>query len=381
MRPDWQNNYFLILFAAAILHSLYLALIVGVRSEKRSGQVWLSVTLLGISALLINYFIYISDAISQYPHLLNALVPLMYFTGPSFYFFIRMSENKAFQLRGYDLLHLLPILFITWESSLIFLQSAEEKLVAINTIFENQTPSVLEMVLGNRFDLISVAYALVCVYYLSSRIFVSSGKQLGRLNWLRKFSIALAILLMLSIIIPVLFMMLSINGAYIELTLTLMYAVSIHILGYVILKNQKGTPWTTSSGKYLTSPLDSDLLRSYKNQVLTHLEHSKPWLAPNFSIGDLSSQLAIPKHHLSQVLNEEINMSFIDLVNSYRVEAAKWKLASGALKKYSIVGIAMDCGFASKSTFNRIFKKTTGLTPTAYLPMISSKEPITPASS
>ncbi len=367
MGPDWQNSYFLILFAAAILHSLYLALIVFARSQKDNGQVWLSITLLGISALLINYFIYISDAIRDYPHLLNVFMPLMFLTGPSFYLFIRKSESKTFSLRWFDGLHLIPVLLISWESAVVFQWSVEQKLASITTILEGQTPSMMEMVLGNRFNLITAAYAGVSFLYLSLRRANYPVRHLAKLNWLRKFSMVFLLLLISSVVLPVVFIFISMDGAYIELILTLMYATSIHALGYIILKHQRGTPWIPSSGKYSTSPLDRDLLNSYKSRILSHLELDKPWLQPDFSIHDLSAQLSIPKHHLSQVLNEEIKVSFVDLVNSYRIEAAKSKLLSGALKKYSVIGIAMDCGFASKSTFNRTFKKFTGMTPTAYL--------------
>lgn len=366
MGLDWQNNYFLILFAAAILHGLYLALIVFVRSEKGGSQIWLSVTLLGVSALLMNYFVYISDAISDYPNLLNVFVPLMFLTGPSFYLFIRKSENKTFSLQWFDLIHLVPILYISWESVAIFQWSTDQKLAAISGIFENHTPSFLEVILGNRFNFITAVYVIFSIFYLSSLRRGNERKELVRINWLRRFSITFLILLIASIIFPAVFLLTSINGAYLELTLTLMYAASIHVLGYFILKRKKGVPWVPAPVKYSTSPLDSDMLTKHKSRIISHLEVNKPWLKSDFSINDLSEQLSIPRHHLSQVLNEEIKMSFVDLVNSYRIEAAKSQLLSGALEKYSIIGIALDCGFASKSTFNRTFKKFTGVTPTSY---------------
>lgn len=367
MSQNWQNNYFLILFAAAIIHGLYLAFIVFARSEKGSGRSWLALALVGISALLANYFIYISGAIYQYPHLLNVFDPLTFVTGPAFYFFIRKSADKTFLFKWPALLHVLPVVWAIWESAAIFQWPAETKLAAINTIFEGHTPSFVEMLLANRFNLITILYAIASLWYLSSGKVNSAVKHLAKVNWLRKFSIIFLSLLVFATLLPIVFMLMSLDGASMELTLTLMFAVSIHVLGYAILKHEKGTPWVAVAGKYQTSPLNESSLSGYKVRILSHLEQERPWLNPGFSIGDLSTQLSIPKHHLSQVLSEEMNMSFVDLVNSYRVEAAKVKLTPEVLEKYSVMGIAMDCGFASKSTFNRTFKKFTGMTPTAYL--------------
>ncbi|WP_282135041.1 helix-turn-helix domain-containing protein [Seonamhaeicola maritimus] len=61
-----------------------------------------------------------------------------------------------------------------------------------------------------------------------------------------------------------------------------------------------------------------------------------------------------------------MHTTFYDLINSLRVEEAKTKLKSAAFDKYSITGIAELCGFNSKSSFYRIFKKETGLTPTQF---------------
>ena len=60
------------------------------------------------------------------------------------------------------------------------------------------------------------------------------------------------------------------------------------------------------------------------------------------------------------------NISFFDFINSYRVEEVKKQLADTAMANRNILGIALDCGFNSKATFNTAFKKFTGMTPSAY---------------
>jgi AraC-like DNA-binding protein len=92
----------------------------------------------------------------------------------------------------------------------------------------------------------------------------------------------------------------------------------------------------------------------------------KPYLIPELTLRHLSVKVGISERKLSMLLNEEINSSFYDFINKYRVNEAKDKLASTVFDKYSITGIGLNCGFNSKSSFYRIFKNETGMSPSVY---------------
>jgi AraC-like DNA-binding protein len=70
---------------------------------------------------------------------------------------------------------------------------------------------------------------------------------------------------------------------------------------------------------------------------------------------------------ISKVINKGFNQNFNDLVNTLRIDAFKAKVAAGESSKSTLLGLALDCGFNSKATFNRAFKKQTGQTPKEYL--------------
>ena len=70
---------------------------------------------------------------------------------------------------------------------------------------------------------------------------------------------------------------------------------------------------------------------------------------------------------ISKTINQGFQMNFNDCINSYRIEAVKNSLDLGEHKKTTLLGIAYDCGFNSKATFNRAFKKHTGKTPKEYI--------------
>ena len=70
---------------------------------------------------------------------------------------------------------------------------------------------------------------------------------------------------------------------------------------------------------------------------------------------------------LSLKINQNCEKNFYDLINSYRIQEFKEKAQSVDLNSYSILGLAYDCGFNSKSTFNSVFKKNTQKTPSQYI--------------
>ena len=97
------------------------------------------------------------------------------------------------------------------------------------------------------------------------------------------------------------------------------------------------------------------------------MKEEKPYLDPLLSINKLAEVTKMPQYKISKLLNNSLNQNFYDFVNGYRIEEIKSRLAKGEAESYSILGIAMDSGFNSKASFNRVFKKTTGVTPSAYL--------------
>jgi AraC-like DNA-binding protein len=97
------------------------------------------------------------------------------------------------------------------------------------------------------------------------------------------------------------------------------------------------------------------------------MDKEKPFLRSKITLNQLVLDINISSHHLSQLLNEILDQNFFNFINLYRVEELKKRLGDPKYKNLTILGIAFDTGFNSKAAFNRIFKKHTGLTPSAYL--------------
>jgi AraC-like DNA-binding protein len=89
-------------------------------------------------------------------------------------------------------------------------------------------------------------------------------------------------------------------------------------------------------------------------------------LNPLLTINKLGRAISISPRDLSQIINESLGVDFFEYVNSYRVKEAKRYLTDTSNRNRSILDVLLDLGFNSKSVFNRVFKKHTGMTPSAF---------------
>ncbi len=105
-------------------------------------------------------------------------------------------------------------------------------------------------------------------------------------------------------------------------------------------------------------------------KIKTLMEQEKPYLNPELNLSDLAKQAKMTRAQLSEIINSGFKQNFNDFVNSYRIEAFKNMLHEDKHKQLSILGIAYECGFNSKATFNRVFKKLTSSSPSEFLKTI-----------
>jgi len=122
-----------------------------------------------------------------------------------------------------------------------------------------------------------------------------------------------------------------------------------------------------SPGEYNRSGLSAEDAVQYHKDLLELMNSSKPYLDPKLKLSDLAEKLEISVNHLSQVINQYEEKNFFDFVNSFRIDEFKKRAADPAFANYNILAIALDAGFNSKSSFNQVFKKNTGQTPSEYV--------------
>ena len=120
------------------------------------------------------------------------------------------------------------------------------------------------------------------------------------------------------------------------------------------------------TAKYARSGLRDDQAEEYLTTLLSYMDEEKPYINGDLTIADLSKRTGIPRHYITEVLNEKHGRNFFSFVNEYRVREVISRLRDPRYRHYTILAIAFDSGFNSKSTFNTFFKAYTGKTPSDF---------------
>ena len=125
------------------------------------------------------------------------------------------------------------------------------------------------------------------------------------------------------------------------------------------------------------APDDTELLNEISQKVIGVLQKDKLYKTEALTIKELGEKIGFQSYLVSQAINTILKKTFFELVNEYRIEDAKKLLENPELNKLSLVAIGFEAGFNSKSSFNTLFKKHTGFTPSEYKKLQQSKNPYT----
>ena len=317
---------------------------------------------------------------TNYPLLSAAFISLLLLHGPFLYGYIRALVVESHRIKPADFLHLVPfVLFNLFLIVISFFPGPAGKIRLDHPGGEHGSSAVFN------FFLILTALSGPAYFLLSLRLFKKldikifenfSSIENINLRWLRNLVYAFGAvwtLLMTAAAIHHIFHLFSWNFCTNSLSLAL--SAFIILVGYFGLKQREiftdseEKRFATSSqpdDRYAGSTLKETDAEKYAEQVRNYMAEQKPFLNPDLNLAQLSAELNIPSHHLSQVINKNIGRNFFDFVNQYRVEEVQSRIVNPEFRKFSILGIAFDCGFNSKSAFNRVFKKFTGLTPSEF---------------
>ena len=129
--------------------------------------------------------------------------------------------------------------------------------------------------------------------------------------------------------------------------------------------NEKEIEEAIQTPKYISPALDNEK-QLILEKLHQHMQSSRPFLGPELTLDELAAQLSVKPKMLSQTINELLNQNFFEFINHYRIEEAKRLLTNPKDKKITVLEVMYEVGFNSKSSFNTIFKKNTGLTPSEF---------------
>lgn len=148
--------------------------------------------------------------------------------------------------------------------------------------------------------------------------------------------------------------------------LLLIVAFLFYFISFTLVSKGRDILPKNEISKYKNSNLNTKRIEQYTSDLINSMEMDKLYLNGKLSIQDVSDKLNIPKQYISEVLNEHMNTNFQDFINEYRVEEFIKRLKKDQNNQFTLLGIATEVGFNSKSSFNATFKKIKGLIPTQF---------------
>lgn len=329
------------------------------------------------------------DLFTRYPLLTSVFITLFMLHGPFLHLYVNalISSGKAFKRKL--LWHFIPFAcFILYLLVASFFPNYSEG-IRMDHVARDVEPPLLFMLFLMLTALSGPVY-FVKSYILFRQLDISIANNFSfsediDLDWLRNlvyiFGAIWTSLVAVAIVHHV-FLLFTMTFCTDGLFLSL--SAFVILIGYFGLKqraifshepdNSNHGYVTESKVKYAGSGLKADAAKVYVDRLEHYMVSEKPFLDSNLSLPQLAGDLEIPSNQLSQIINESIGLNFFDFINRYRVEEVKKKIADPQFDSYSLLGIAFECGFNSKSAFNRIFKNSTGMTPGEYKRMNSSQK-------
>lgn len=324
----------------------------------------------------------VKDLFLTYPHLsrLSWLIPVLY--GPMILLLTQSITEINFKIKPGHLIYLIP--FFTYLAILTpyFISSATEKTdILSDPVRLNKADFGWMNHLSVYIHITFVSIALLLFYKNKKKRFdFFSNETRINVRWLEEF-----LWLVLSIMIFSLFTFYArkyqipylsgIYPAHFILVVLLIYWIGYKLLQektvFSVLQpirvEEPETPVTPVPAKYYKSGLSNDDTTIIAEKLLDLMTREKPFLNPNLTITELSGLVSLPKHQLSQVVNSEFGNNFFEFINQYRLQEFKHQAVNPANSHLSLLGIALECGFNSKATFNQVFKKYEGITPSEYV--------------
>lgn len=300
-----------------------------------------------------------------YPHLSRINHPFDFLGGPLLFLYIRALIKKS-KLKKQDWLHFLPAILVAIFLIPYYLKSGADKLASLPAVDWYYARSALVII---QFSFYLALIVMMLVRYSRGLKQQRTAYESAVLVQIRFLVISFLALWVLGILRYGLDVSFPSYTNQTVLILPLGVTIIVYVLAYLGLRNPEvltGGGDTPEVKKYEKSTLTPERAEKYLQRVRHAMEPEKLYTDGSLTLQKLATKLSIPAQHLSQVVNEHLQQNILDFINTHRVEEAKRRLLDPERKHLSILAIAEDVGFNSKSSFNAVFKKHTNLTPSEF---------------
>ncbi|GLU43936.1 helix-turn-helix domain-containing protein [Allomuricauda sp. NBRC 101325] len=356
------------------LQAMVLGILLFVKKPRNQSHIFLSLLIFFFALMAFNIaLVNVLQSYEMMDTFRYVQLELLYGIGPALYFYTKSVTDKDFKFDKRDLLHFIPVLL-----EFIFYRTAIYRLGADGMYQTPVHPYTKFYLTEQWFGIISITIYTV----LALRILIKyqiwlkenySNIEHKTLQWLK---------------IPIIVF----SGFWIGWNLLseidrfvfdrglkesyfLPAFVGLAVVTYWIgfkgyLKAQTATSgYATKKIKTEEKPPQPELAQKIREVMDTQ----QPYLDPDLDLTKLAELLEMNPKQVSQTINRSFSKNFYEFVNDYRIEVFKKRMALPQSEKLTLLGLAFECGFKSKSTFNEVFKKSTGKTPSAFLKQLKNK--------
>lgn len=369
------------IYLAGVSITFFLTVLLTGKRNKTQADIILAFWLFIIGLHLFQYYLLITKQIFLYPSLLGVGLPFPLLHGPFLFLYISALTQQTPINKTSLALHFIPVVVFYLLLIPFLSSSSQHKISVFNNEGKGYEWYMVPLIIAIYLSGVSYVIAsLVRLRGYKKRIVNEfSNTEKISLNWLRYliYSIALIWIFVIAGTDQMVF------GS------TVLF---VCVLGYFGVK-QMGIFTSATSGvkqeekeasiqieapseeettaplkpKYEKSGLTEAQAATIYGNLMKSISNEKVFTDPELTLGILARKLDVHSNHLSQVINTYEQKNFYDFINFHRIEEFKRIVAMSESRNYTLVSLAYDCGFNSKASFNRNFKKVTGVAPSEFI--------------
>ncbi|MBL8958869.1 MAG: helix-turn-helix domain-containing protein [Gemmatimonadetes bacterium] len=359
-----------------------LALALASRKGRPTANRLLALLMLALSAHLASTAMYGAGTLQRFPHLFGLSYPLEFAFGPLLFLYARQSIVHERALAWRDLWHAVPLLGVIAVAMPIYLMDAPAKIALAQSMIRGVWPLPLALVDPLKY-VSGVVYAAATLGVLRPIAHTVAGAPRTHFRLIMALATGALVIWLVATSLAIAeyqgWMSDILTGAG-SMTTEVLITVMIYAVGYAALRAPHAVGSTTGEHAAVTEPvaevdpapryersgLSDRAAQQLKERLLAYMHDARPYRRSELTLAELADGLRTTPHRLSEVLNTELEVTFYDFVNGYRVREVQERLGTPEAANLTLLALALDAGFASKSTFNAAFKRVTGQTPSTY---------------
>jgi AraC-like DNA-binding protein len=361
------------LFVIGIAQGIFLLSVILLRSnQNESAKGFITALIVLIIITNADFFLLTSGFSRTVPKLFGISFGMMLAFGPLLYLYSKSVTEINFSWKFQYSLHFLPYFLKVVFQFQLYTIPHEHKQIFIDMFLSGTLPLRPVDAIVFCFE----SFHLLLYLVISARQVKPAKRTFGnvsyiisitsRVKWLNLLFWCFALYL---VVIIVLVIFTIFKWKYIpesNYLYTLLTSCILFIISYKYVWDPELISPHFNKKYQFTKKVESNERTTLLEQLNLLIEQEKIYLQPDLKLSTIAEKMGIPSHQLSRIINEEFQKTFSEFINEQRVREFIKRVNDPSFQNYSLYGIALDVGFSSKSSFNNIFKKATGKTPSEF---------------